>query len=66
MTRLKQFAEEAGRDPATISVSIFAPPPKDDVVNRLKETDAERIILMVPPRDEAETLKRLDRYSAYV
>ena len=66
MTRLKQFAEEAGRDPATISVSIFAPPPKDDVVNRLKETDAERIILMVPPRDGAETLKCLDRYSAYV
>ncbi|MCZ6710339.1 MAG: LLM class F420-dependent oxidoreductase [Gammaproteobacteria bacterium] len=66
MTRLKQFAEEAGRDPATISVSIFAPPPKDDVINRFKETDAERIILMVPPRDEAETLKRLDRYAAYV
>ena len=66
MTRLKQFAEEAGRDPATISVSIFAPPPTDDVVNRFKETDAERIILMVPPRDEAETLKRLDRYAAYV
>ena len=39
---------------------------KDDVVNRFKETDAERIILMVPPRDEGETLKRLDRYSAYL
>lgn len=66
MTRLKRFAEEAGRDPATISISVFAPPPKDDVVNRFKETDAERIILMVPPRDEGETLKRLDRYSAYL
>jgi probable F420-dependent oxidoreductase len=66
MTRLKRFAEEAGRDPATISVSVFAPPPKDEVVNRFKETDAERIILMVPPRDESETLKRLDRCAAYV
>ena len=66
MTRLKRFAEEAGRDPATISVSVFAPPAKDEVVNRFKETDAERIILMVPPRDEGETLKRLDRYATYV
>ena len=66
MARLTRFAEEAGRDPATISVSVFAPPPKDAVVNRLKETDAERIVLMVPPRDEMETLKRLDRYAAWV
>jgi probable F420-dependent oxidoreductase len=66
MARLKRFAEEAGRDPATISVSIFAPPPKDAVVNRLEETDAERIVLMVPPRDEMDTLKRLDRYAAWV
>lgn len=66
MARLKTFAEEAGRDPATISVSVFAPPPKDAVVKRLKETNAERIVLMVPPRDELETLKRLDRYAAWV
>jgi probable F420-dependent oxidoreductase len=66
MARLKRFAEEAGRDPATISVSVFAPPPKDAVVNRLKETNAERIVLMVPPRDEMETLKRLDRYAGWV
>jgi len=66
MERLKRFAEEADRDPATISVSVFAPPPKDEVINRFKETDAERIVLMVPPLDEAETLKRLDRYAAYV
>jgi len=66
MAKLKAFAQEAGRDPATISVSVFAPPPKDAVVKRLKETDAERIVLMVPPRDEMETLKRLDRYAAWV
>ena len=66
MTKLKRFAEEANRDPATISVSIFAPPPKDAVINRFKETDADRIILMVPPRDTTDTLKRLDRYAAWV
>lgn len=66
MEKLKIFAEEAGRDPATISVSIFAPPPKEEVINRFKETDAERIVVMVPPQDTADTLRRLDRYAAWV
>ncbi len=66
MAKLKRFAQEAGRDPNTISVSIFAPPPQDAVVKRLQETDAQRIVLMVPPRNELETLRRLDRYAAYV
>lgn len=66
MERLKAFAREAGRDPATIPVSVFAPPPTDEVINRFKETDAERIVVMVPPRDTADTLRRLDRYAAWV
>jgi probable F420-dependent oxidoreductase len=66
MNRLKVFAEEAGRDPDSISVSVFAPPPKDDVVARFRDTTVERVILMVPPRSEAETLSRLDRYANWV
>ncbi len=66
MEKLKVFAKEAGRDPATISVSVFAPPPKDEVINRFKETDAERIVVMVPPQNTADTLRRLDRYAAWV
>jgi probable F420-dependent oxidoreductase len=66
MNRLKVFAEEAGRDPDSISVSVFAPPPKDDVVARFRDTTVERVILMVPPRNEAETLSRLDRYANWV
>ena len=66
MQKLKTYAEEAGRDPESISVSIFAPPPQDAVISRFKESDADRIILMVPPRDKSDTLKRLDRYAAWV
>ena len=66
MERLRHFAEEAGRDPATISVSVFAPPPKDDVINRFRETAAERVILMVPPQDSDATLRRLDRYANWL
>lgn len=66
MNRLKVFAEAAGRDMDSISVSVFAPPPKDDVVARFRDTTVERVILMVPPRNEAETLSRLDRYANWV
>jgi alkanesulfonate monooxygenase SsuD/methylene tetrahydromethanopterin reductase-like flavin-dependent oxidoreductase (luciferase family) len=66
MDKLRTFAEEAGRDPASISVSVFAPPPKDAVVKRFRETDAERVVLMVPPQDASDTLQRLDRYAAWV
>ncbi len=66
MEKLQRFAEEAGRYPATISVSVFAPPPKDDVINRFRETAAERVILMVPPQDADATLRRLDRYANWV
>ena len=66
MAKLRQFAEQADRDPATISVSVFAPPPTAEVVDRFRETDAERVILMVPPSNEVDTLTRLDRYAAFV
>lgn len=66
MTKLARFAVEAGRDPASISVSVFAPPPKDAVVNQFRDTTVERVILMVPPQDESATLKRLDRYAEWV
>jgi probable F420-dependent oxidoreductase len=66
MEKLAKFATEAGRDPASISVSVFAPPPKDEVIKRFADTAAERVVLMVPPRDSDETLRRLDRYAAWV
>ena len=66
MAKLRRFAEQAGRDPDSISVSAFAPPPKDEVVSGFRDTGVERVILMVPPRDEDDTLRRLDRYAAWV
>ena len=66
MARLDEFALAAGREPDSISVSIFAAPPKDEVVAKFRDTRAERIIFQVPPQDESETLRRLDRYARWV
>jgi alkanesulfonate monooxygenase SsuD/methylene tetrahydromethanopterin reductase-like flavin-dependent oxidoreductase (luciferase family) len=64
--KLDDFAREAGRHPDSISVSIFAAPPKDELVTKFRDTRAERIIFQVPPQDESETLRRLDRYARWV
>ena len=64
--KLDRFAQDAERDPASISVSIFAAPPKDEVVMKFRDTRAERIIFQVPPQNESETLRRLDRYASWV
>ncbi len=66
IAKLTSFADAAGRSMDSISISVFAPPPKDDVVKRFRDTPAERVILMVPPGNEPETLSRLDRYAAWV
>lgn len=66
VTRLDEFARAAGRDPESISVSFFAAPPKDAAIAKLKDSRAERIILMVPPADSDKTLARMDRYAAFL
>lgn len=63
---LDKLAAEAGRNPAEISVSAFAPSPREDVIARFRDTRTERVILMLPPQDEDSTLHRLDRYARFV
>ena len=64
--KLRRFAADADRDPDSISVSAFAPPAREEVINQFRDAAVERVILMVPPQDEADTLRRLDRYAAFV
>ena len=64
MTKLRKFAAEAGRDMRTISVSVFAPPAK--ATEQFIDTDADRVILILPAEDSTATLKRMDRYAQYI
>lgn len=66
MQKLDNFAIAAGRDPASIAVSVFAAPPKDELVAKFRDTRAERVIFQVPPQNESDTLRRLDRYARWV
>ena len=67
LSNLRQLTAEAGRDMSTISVSIFGVPPRDELIGRFKDTEAERIILGVPSAEAPDAvLKRLDDYTTYL
>ena len=67
LSNLRQLAAEAGRDMSTISVSIFGVPPRDELIGRFKDTEAERVILGVPSAEAPDAvLKRLDDYTTYL
>ncbi len=64
LAKLRRYAEAAGRAMATISVSVFAPPPK--TVEQFLDTGADRVVLQIPPANADDTLRRLDRYAAFI
>lgn len=64
--KLDELAVRAGRDPETISVSAYAPPPKEDVISKFRDLRVERTVLLIPPQDSSKTLARLDNYAKFI
>ena len=64
LAKLRRYAEAAGRSMSSISVSVFAPPPK--TVEQFLDTEADRVVLQIPPANADDTLRRLDRYAAFI
>ncbi|MEE2775993.1 MAG: LLM class F420-dependent oxidoreductase [Acidobacteriota bacterium] len=63
LAELGEIAREAGRDPATISTSVFAAPPEPDALARFEAAGAERALLWLPADGREDLLPRLDRYA---
>jgi probable F420-dependent oxidoreductase len=63
MARLKNFADEAGRDMSELSVSVFGAPGDAGVLAGYAEAGVNRALLTLPsaPRDEVMAL--LDKYA---
>ena len=63
---LRRRAEAAGRDPAAISVSVFAfTALSADHLKRYQDMEVERVVL-VSPRRLADALPFLDRMAAFI
>jgi probable F420-dependent oxidoreductase len=60
--RLHRMAEAAGRDPKTLSVSVFRAPADAAALQRYREAGIDRAVLEIPDQSRDEILRVLDSY----
>ncbi|MDE2779724.1 MAG: LLM class F420-dependent oxidoreductase [Chloroflexota bacterium] len=64
---LRKQAEEAGRDPGSIPVSLcIFEPPQEDTVPRMAEAGVDRLIFFLPSAERDAVLPILDHYAALI
>jgi alkanesulfonate monooxygenase SsuD/methylene tetrahydromethanopterin reductase-like flavin-dependent oxidoreductase (luciferase family) len=63
---LHQRARAAGRDPKSISVSVFWAQAEADALRSYEEAGVERVIFPVPPEGKDKVLSVLDRYAKFI
>jgi probable F420-dependent oxidoreductase len=63
---LRRLAREKGRDPATISTSVYGAPMDAEGLARLRDLGIERAIFALPSSDAATVLPLLDRGAALI
>jgi len=64
LPELRRLAEESGRDPATVRVSVFGARPDAEVLDHYAELGVDRTILGLPPASRDKVLPVLDRLAA--
>jgi probable F420-dependent oxidoreductase len=64
---LNRLAKEAGRDPSTIGISVHGQPPDRDLIRRLVDAGADRVIVRpTTSESEPEMLRELTRIAEAV
>jgi probable F420-dependent oxidoreductase len=66
ITELHARAEQAGRRPSEVPVSIFGAASDETTLHRYQELSIERAVLTVPSRERDHVLPLLDTYAALV
>jgi probable F420-dependent oxidoreductase len=64
--RLHAAAKAAGRDPKTLSISVFAAPPDQAKLAPYREAGIDRVLFEVPDKSRDEILAVLDRNAALI
>src|SRR5437667_228434 len=59
--RLRQAAVAAGRDPTTLSITVFNAPADAAALDSYREAGIARVLLEVPDASRDEVLRRLDK-----
>jgi hypothetical protein len=63
IAELHRVARDKGRDPKTISISVYGIPADPDRLRALRDLGVDRGIFALPPKGADEVLPILDRYA---
>ena len=66
MARLRAAADAAGRDPATVSATVFGAQAEDAYLGACRAAGIDRALLILPSEGREEVLPRVDRYAALI
>jgi probable F420-dependent oxidoreductase len=61
MTAFRRAAEDAGRDPGSLEVTLYACPPDRSLVDRCAEAGVARVVFRLPNEGDDGVLRFLDR-----
>ena len=64
--KLNELASESGRDPGSISISVFGQPADRDLVSSLFEAGADRVMIRVETAEQDATFAQLDEIAEAV
>jgi len=65
ITELRQLAERKGRDPRTISVSVFGAPADAQAISQYSAAGVERVAFGLPSAPRDTVLPLMDRYAEF-
>ncbi|MFQ5898450.1 MAG: LLM class F420-dependent oxidoreductase [Candidatus Methylomirabilia bacterium] len=63
---LRRRAEQAGRDPNSVTVSIYGAKPEEGAVREYEKAGVERAVFALPSADSDTVLPLLDRYAKLI
>ena len=63
MDELRVYADEAGRDMDSISVSVFRAPPEEHYLEKCREAGVLRVLLALPSEGQDVVMPLLDQYT---
>jgi probable F420-dependent oxidoreductase len=66
ISELRRRAEQSGRDPKSVSVTIFGTPADAEAISQYRAAGVERVTFGLPPANRDTVLPILDRYAEFV
>lgn len=66
LPQFRELAQDAGRDPASLSICIFGAPSDLEILKRYRDAGIDRVVLGLPSTSREEVLPILDRSAALV